>query len=65
MEEFFLQLAWVRTEVFVVRHGLAEARGDTVLLQESYILVYKLVVIGLIAVEYMRVGRTSGNAYSM
>ena len=30
MEEFFLPLGWVRTEVFVMCHGLAEARGDTI-----------------------------------
>ena len=36
-----------------------------ILLQESYILVYKLVVMGLIAVEYIRVGRTGVNAYSI
>ena len=30
VEEFFLPLGWVRTEVFVICHGLAEARGDTV-----------------------------------
>ena len=35
------------------------------LLQESYILVYKLVVMGLIAVEYIRVGRTDVNANSI
>ena len=38
--------------------------GEFVLL-ESYILVYKLVVMGLIAVEYIRVGRTGVNAYSI
>ena len=32
---------------------------------ESYILVYKLVVMGLIAVEYIRIGRTGVNAYSI
>ena len=30
VKEFFLPLGWVRTEVFVMCHGLAEARGDTV-----------------------------------
>ena len=35
------------------------------MLRESYILVYKVVVIGLIAVEYIRVGRTGVNAYSI
>ena len=35
------------------------------MLWDSYILVYKPVVIGLIAVEYIRVGRTGVNAYSM
>ena len=30
VEEFLLPLGWVRTEVFVMYHGLAEARGDTV-----------------------------------
>ena len=35
------------------------------LLRESYILIYKLVVTGLIAVEYIRVGRTGINAYSI
>ena len=30
VEEFFLPLGWVRTEVVVMCHGLAEARGDTV-----------------------------------
>ena len=29
-EEFFLPLEWVRTTVFVVCHGLVEARGDTI-----------------------------------
>ena len=33
------------------------------MLRESYILVYKLVVMALIAVEYIRVGRTSVNVY--
>ena len=33
------------------------------MLRESYILIYKLVVVGLIAVEYIRVGRTGVNAY--
>ena len=35
------------------------------LLREFYILVYKLVVMGLIAVEYIRVGRTGVNAYTI
>ena len=35
------------------------------LLWESYILVYKLVVMGLIVVEYIRVGRTGVNVYSI
>ena len=35
------------------------------MLRQSYMLVYKLVVMGLIAVEYIRVGRTGGNAYSI
>ena len=35
------------------------------MLQESYVLVYKLVVMELIAVEYIRVGRTGVNAYSI
>ena len=30
MDEFLLPLGWVTTEVFVMCHGLAEARGDTV-----------------------------------
>ena len=30
VEEFLLPLGWVRTEVFVMCHGLAEARSDTV-----------------------------------
>ena len=33
------------------------------MLRESYVLVYKLVVMGLIAVEYIRLGRTGVNAY--
>ena len=36
-----------------------------IVLRESYVLVYKLVVMGLIGVEYIRVGRTSVNAYSI
>ena len=35
------------------------------MLWHTYILVYQVVDIGLIAVEYIRVGRTSGNAYSI
>ena len=35
------------------------------MLRESRILVYKLVVMELIAVEYIRVGRTDVNAYSI
>ena len=35
------------------------------MLQESYVVVYKLVVMGLIAVEYIRIGRTGVNAYSI
>ena len=35
------------------------------MLQESYILIYKLVVMGLIAVEYIRVGRIGVNVYSI
>ena len=35
------------------------------MLWESYILVHKLVVMGLIVVEYIRVGRTGVNAYTM
>ena len=35
------------------------------MLRESYILVYKLVVMGLIVVEYIRVGRTGVNAHSI
>ena len=35
------------------------------MLRESYILVYKLVVIGLIVVEYIIVGRTGVNAYTI
>ena len=35
------------------------------MLRESYILVYDLVVMELIAVEYMTVGRTGVNAYSI
>ena len=35
------------------------------LLREFYILVYKLVVMRLIVVEYIRVGRTGVNAYSI
>ena len=35
------------------------------LLRESYILVYELVVMGLIAVGYIRVGRTGVIAYSI
>ena len=34
-------------------------------LRESYILVYELVVMGLIAVGYVRVGRTGVIAYSI
>ena len=30
MEEFLLPLEWVRTEVFVMCHGLAQARSDTI-----------------------------------
>ena len=30
MEEFLLPFGWVRAKVFVVCHGLAEARGDTI-----------------------------------
>ena len=30
MEEVLLPLGWVRTEVLVICHGLAEARGDIV-----------------------------------
>ena len=30
MEEFLFPLGWVGSEVFVVSHGLAEARGDTI-----------------------------------
>ena len=30
VEEFFLPLGWVGTDVFLMHHGLAEARGDTV-----------------------------------
>ena len=30
VEEFLLPLGWVRTDVFVMCHGLAEAKDDTV-----------------------------------
>ena len=30
VEEFLLPLRWVRAEVFIVCHSLAEARGDTI-----------------------------------
>ena len=33
------------------------------LLRESFLLVYKLVVMGVIIVGYIRVGRTGVNAY--
>ena len=35
------------------------------MLRESYILVYKLIVMRLIAVEHVRVGGTGVDAYSM
>ena len=35
------------------------------MLSKSYVVIYKLVVIGLMAVEYIRVGRTGVNAYSI
>ena len=35
------------------------------MLQESYILACKVVVMGLIAVEYIKVGRTGVNADSI
>ena len=35
------------------------------LLQESYILIYKPVVVALIALQYIGVGRTGVNAYSI
>ena len=47
VEEFLLPLRSVKTEV----------------LWESYILVYKLIVMGLIVVECIRVGKTGVNAY--
>ena len=37
----------------------------TSVLRESYVLVYKLVDMGLIAVEYIKVDRTGVNAYSI
>ena len=49
-----------KTEIIKCRNYKLKSR---LLLRESYILVYKLVVIRLAAVEYTRVGRTGVNAY--
>ena len=49
-----------------VNHCIDPKPGsEWLLLQECYILVYKLVVMKLIVVEYIRVGRTGANAYSI
>ena len=42
VEEFLVPLGRVRTEVFVVCHGLAEARGDTVQDEVNEVMVSHL-----------------------